>query len=314
MVELADSLDSGSSVHYGRAGSSPASRTKTPRASAPGVFLLPSAFRRMRKSTMRIHGAWLLISLFLVAYAVIAFFLLARIWFKHIINRYPIRKCVAGAFPSVNILSLVDATVAWMIYTNHFLLPHQQLYHTALSHLPKFLQGAWFTCPLRSADHPLMDWWKAFAHSVCNQQFHLQCHAVYRLCKFCTSVQEIYTSYTRCILSSLPYIVLKPFLTIHYIIIITSSCAGFKYFPQAGKHVLYPPPHFLCAFFSITVNIARKRQLLACRFTTILRQYLRAFTSTSFLCQNSQFLAVWKVQNADYLCRILSFTVWRRKM
>ena len=28
MVELADSLDSGSSVHYGRAGSSPASRTK----------------------------------------------------------------------------------------------------------------------------------------------------------------------------------------------------------------------------------------------------------------------------------------------
>ena len=28
MVELADSLDSGSSAHYGRAGSSPASRTK----------------------------------------------------------------------------------------------------------------------------------------------------------------------------------------------------------------------------------------------------------------------------------------------
>ena len=28
MVELADSLDSGSSVHYARAGSSPASRTK----------------------------------------------------------------------------------------------------------------------------------------------------------------------------------------------------------------------------------------------------------------------------------------------
>ena len=27
MVELADSLDSGSSAHYGRAGSSPASRT-----------------------------------------------------------------------------------------------------------------------------------------------------------------------------------------------------------------------------------------------------------------------------------------------
>jgi hypothetical protein len=38
VVELADSLDSGSSVHSGRAGSSPASRTKTPRASAPGVF------------------------------------------------------------------------------------------------------------------------------------------------------------------------------------------------------------------------------------------------------------------------------------
>ena len=29
VVELADSLDSGSSVHYGRAGSSPASRTKS---------------------------------------------------------------------------------------------------------------------------------------------------------------------------------------------------------------------------------------------------------------------------------------------
>ena len=28
VVELADSLDSGSSAHYGRAGSSPASRTK----------------------------------------------------------------------------------------------------------------------------------------------------------------------------------------------------------------------------------------------------------------------------------------------
>ena len=28
VLELADSLDSGSSVHYGRAGSSPASRTK----------------------------------------------------------------------------------------------------------------------------------------------------------------------------------------------------------------------------------------------------------------------------------------------
>ena len=31
VVELADSLDSGSSVHYGRAGSSPASRTKKER-------------------------------------------------------------------------------------------------------------------------------------------------------------------------------------------------------------------------------------------------------------------------------------------
>ena len=30
VVELADSLDSGSSVHSGRAGSSPASRTKRP--------------------------------------------------------------------------------------------------------------------------------------------------------------------------------------------------------------------------------------------------------------------------------------------
>lgn len=36
---------------------------------------------------------------------------------------------------------------------------------------------------------------------------------------------------------------LKPFLTIHYIIIITSGRAGFKYFPQAGKHTLHPPPH-----------------------------------------------------------------------
>ena len=31
VVELADSLDSGSSVHSGRAGSSPASRTKSPK-------------------------------------------------------------------------------------------------------------------------------------------------------------------------------------------------------------------------------------------------------------------------------------------
>ena len=36
VVELADSLDSGSSAHSGRAGSSPASRTKTERSSQEG--------------------------------------------------------------------------------------------------------------------------------------------------------------------------------------------------------------------------------------------------------------------------------------
>ena len=40
VVELADSLDSGSSVHYARAGSSPASRTISPGASAPGLFCI----------------------------------------------------------------------------------------------------------------------------------------------------------------------------------------------------------------------------------------------------------------------------------
>ena len=44
VVELADSLDSGSSVLYGRAGSSPASRTKRslPGNTFPGRFLPPS--------------------------------------------------------------------------------------------------------------------------------------------------------------------------------------------------------------------------------------------------------------------------------
>ena len=41
VVELADSLDSGSSAHSGRAGSSPASRTKQPRfPSKSGLFIV----------------------------------------------------------------------------------------------------------------------------------------------------------------------------------------------------------------------------------------------------------------------------------
>ena len=40
MVELADSLDSGSSAHYGRAGSSPASRTKEDSRLAVSFFIL----------------------------------------------------------------------------------------------------------------------------------------------------------------------------------------------------------------------------------------------------------------------------------
>ena len=47
VVELADSLDSGSSVPYGRAGSSPASRTRLRPALRDGAFLL---------SFSRIHG------------------------------------------------------------------------------------------------------------------------------------------------------------------------------------------------------------------------------------------------------------------
>ena len=43
VVELADSLDSGSSVHYGRAGSSPASRTKKDTAFAVSFSFVPSA-------------------------------------------------------------------------------------------------------------------------------------------------------------------------------------------------------------------------------------------------------------------------------
>ncbi len=39
VVELADSLDSGSSVHYGRAGSSPASRTKWTKVGVLNSFL-----------------------------------------------------------------------------------------------------------------------------------------------------------------------------------------------------------------------------------------------------------------------------------
>ena len=47
VVELADSLDSGSSVHSGRAGSSPASRTRNPAiVEIAGFFLYIRAFRR----------------------------------------------------------------------------------------------------------------------------------------------------------------------------------------------------------------------------------------------------------------------------
>ena len=61
VVELADSLDSGSSVHSGRAGSSPASRTKTPGSFGFRGFLLPSAFRPDAKKH---HAdAWRLIHL-----------------------------------------------------------------------------------------------------------------------------------------------------------------------------------------------------------------------------------------------------------
>ena len=50
MVELADSLDSGSSAHYGRAGSSPASRTK--KASTPTGSVLFSYPGRIRLATV----------------------------------------------------------------------------------------------------------------------------------------------------------------------------------------------------------------------------------------------------------------------
>ena len=55
VVELADSLDSGSSVLYGRAGSSPASRTKETRQVKPVSFLFlparqPEAARSIKKA------------------------------------------------------------------------------------------------------------------------------------------------------------------------------------------------------------------------------------------------------------------------
>ena len=56
VVELADSLDSGSSVHSGRAGSSPASRTKTPGASAPGVFCCLRASENAEKAPRGCRG------------------------------------------------------------------------------------------------------------------------------------------------------------------------------------------------------------------------------------------------------------------
>ena len=45
VVELADSLDSGSSAQYGRAGSSPASRTKRDAPHGASLFCFPAAFR-----------------------------------------------------------------------------------------------------------------------------------------------------------------------------------------------------------------------------------------------------------------------------
>lgn len=97
-----------------------ATRTTPRKLRLPGFFAavrLPSTCR----NTVQMHDALIFVFLFLVAYAVIAFFPLGRIWFKHIINRYSIGECVTGAFPSVNILSLVDTPVTWIIYTNHFL-------------------------------------------------------------------------------------------------------------------------------------------------------------------------------------------------
>ena len=47
VVELVDSLDSGSSVHCGRAGSSPASRTKKPRnLTVSGSFIIQKLEKR----------------------------------------------------------------------------------------------------------------------------------------------------------------------------------------------------------------------------------------------------------------------------
>ena len=63
VVELADSLDSGSSVHYGRAGSSPASRTKKKDRLLP-VFLFGSwgceepAFLRGPRANPAKRFAW----------------------------------------------------------------------------------------------------------------------------------------------------------------------------------------------------------------------------------------------------------------
>ena len=54
VVELADSLDSGSSVHYGRAGSSPASRTKK----KDSTLCCPSFWCRPRHRRDLRRGRW----------------------------------------------------------------------------------------------------------------------------------------------------------------------------------------------------------------------------------------------------------------
>ena len=54
VVELADSLDSGSSVHSGRAGSSPASRTKIPHTRVCGILFI-SAPKSCSARGERIH-------------------------------------------------------------------------------------------------------------------------------------------------------------------------------------------------------------------------------------------------------------------
>ncbi len=55
VVELADSLDSGSSVHSGRAGSSPASRTKIPHTRVCGILFISAPKSCSVSGGERIH-------------------------------------------------------------------------------------------------------------------------------------------------------------------------------------------------------------------------------------------------------------------